>query len=256
MQATESLGEWAKEATQPFQYLCVCSDQSVDLEDETLLATSQLDIPVTTDENEIRSFLTNKTVGRKVIFSTYQSVPVLSKAIKVKKENQFDITFYDEAHRTAGVSASNLFSLAIQDSEIPSAKRLFMTATERVVKARIKNAAEDLNQVVFSMDDEDKYGKTFHKLGFGKAIAQKIVSDYRIVFAGITQTFLNDYIKKNRYVVNSQDSSQSEIEAAQSIYRRILLKRSFAELGITKVISFHNKVSEATRLKRQCLFCK
>lgn len=241
----QTLGEWAKEATQPFQYLCVCSDQSVDLEDETQLATSEVDIPVTTDANEIRAFLSNKATGRKVIFSTYQSVPVLSKAIKLKKENKFDITFYDEAHRTAGVSTSNLFSLAIQDSEIPSAKRLFMTATERVVKARIKNAAEDLNQVVFSMDDEEKYGKTFHKLGFGKAIAQKIVSDYRIVFAGITQTSLNEYIKKNRYVLGAQNSEQSDVEAAQSIYRRILLKRSFTELGITKVISFHNKVAEA-----------
>jgi superfamily II DNA or RNA helicase len=247
----QTLREWAREATQTFQYLCVCSDQSVDLEDESQLATSEMDVPVTTDADEISAFLSNNNKGRKVIFSTYQSVPVLSKAIKSKKGNKFDITFYDEAHRTAGVSASNLFSLAIQDSEIPSVKRLFMTATERVVKARVKNAAEELNQVVFSMDDKEKYGKTFHKLGFGKAIAQKIVSDYRIVFSGITQNFLNDYIKNNRYVVNAQELGQNDIEASQSIYRRILLKRSFSELGITKVISFHNKVSEAKAFAEQ-----
>jgi len=241
----QTLGAWANEASQPFEYLCVCSDQSVDLEDEALLATSQVDIPVSTDVNEISDFLSRKSVRRKVIFSTYQSVPVLSKAIKLSSSFKFDLTFYDEAHRTAGISTSNLFSLAIQDSEIPSYKRLFMTATERVVKARVRNAAEDLNQVVFSMDDEEKYGKTFHKLSFGKAIAQKIVSDYRIVFAGITQNFLNDYIKKNRYVLNSLISEQGEVESAQSIYRRILLKRIFSELSITKVISFHNKVSEA-----------
>lgn len=242
----QTLGEWAYEASQPFEYLCVCSDQSVDLEDETNLATSDIDVPVTTDRATIGDFLQNNRGSRRVIFSTYQSVPVIASAIADSGFSAFDITFYDEAHRTAGVSSSNLFSQAIENSVIPSKSRLFMTATERVVKARIKAAAEDVNQVVFSMDDEGRYGKTLHRLSFGNAIGQGIVSDYRIVFAGIAKSELNSLIKSNRYVIPEGVSvKDNTVDLAQSLYRRVLLKRCFTELEIKKVITFHNKVSEA-----------
>lgn len=242
----QTLGEWACEASEPFEYLCVCSDQSVDLEDETNLATSDIDVPVTTDSVTIREFLQNSKSRRRVIFSTYQSVPVIASAISEMKFSGFDITFYDEAHRTAGISSSNLFSQAIENSIIPSNSRLFMTATERIVKARIKDAAEDINRVVFSMDDESRYGKTLHRLSFGGAIGQGIVSDYRIVFAGISMSELNSLIKNNQYVIPEGASiKESQVDLAQSIYRRALLKRCFTELEIKKVISFHNKVSEA-----------
>lgn len=242
----QTLGEWANEASESFEYLCVCSDQSVDLEDETILATSEIDVPVTTDSKAIGAFLSAKNKGRRILFSTYQSVPVIADAIKKINFSGFDISFYDEAHRTAGVSSSNLFSLAIQDSVIPSVRRLFMTATERVVKARVKEAAEEVNQVVFSMDDESRYGKTFHRLSFGAAISQGIVSDYRIVFAGIAKSELNELLKTNRYVTSENaETGEDQVDLSQSIYRRILLKRCFAELGVRKVITFHNKVSEA-----------
>ncbi len=240
----QTLGEWAREASTAFEYLCVCSDQTVDIEDEAQLATSELDIPVTTDSTSIRQFISKRGAIKKIIFSTYQSVPVLKEALN-GLSSAFDIAFYDEAHRTAGVSDSNLFSLAIQNENIPAKKRLFMTATERVVKPRLKSVAEEMNQVVFSMDDVGKYGPTLHRLGFGKAIEKKIVSDYRIVFAGITQKELNEYIAKNRYVKHEDANDDLAIEAAQSIYKRVLLKKCFNELSVRKVISFHSKVSEA-----------
>jgi superfamily II DNA or RNA helicase len=242
----QTLGEWADEAAEPFEYLCVCSDQTVDLEDEAQLATSEIDVPVTTDSSTIRTFIQGKALKRRIIFSTYQSVPVIAAAIKVSTLSAFDIVFYDEAHRTAGVSGSNLFAMAIQDSEIPSKSRLFMTATERVVKPRIREAADELNRIVFSMDDEARYGKTLHRLSFGDAIEQGIVSDYRIVFAGITKSELNALIKTNRYVApESFNGKDYEVDAAQSVYRRVLLKRCFEELGLKKVITFHSKVAEA-----------
>jgi predicted helicase len=240
----QTLGEWAKEASQPFEYLCVCSDQTVDVEDATLVASSELDIPVTTDSSTINDFLNAQGEKKRVIFSTYQSAPILKEALNNTKL-QFDVAFYDEAHRTAGISRSNLFSLAISDANIPVKNRIFMTATERVLRPRLKNIAKETDQVVFSMDDTEKYGPTLHRLSFGKAIEKKIVSDYRIVFAGITQGDLNEYILQNRYVTESHDNENAEIEAAQSIYKRILLKRCFQELSVRKVITFHSKVSEA-----------
>ncbi|MFU1853140.1 DEAD/DEAH box helicase family protein [Citrobacter portucalensis] len=242
----QTLGEWAKETNQPFEYLCVCSDHTVDIEDETQLATSELDIPVTTDVDIISHFLTkcNESNKRKVVFSTYQSVPVLSSAFK---DNGviFDITFYDEAHRTAGISSSNLFSLALQDSNIRSKKRIFMTATERIVKPRIQNLADNLNQIVFSMNDVDKYGPTFHKLGFGQAIEKGIVSDYRIVLAGLTDSELRSYLEKNLYVQPEHLGDDKLVYSSQSILKTALLKQCYKELSVQKVISFHSKINEA-----------
>ena len=240
----QTLGEWAKEASQPFEYLCVCSDQTVDVEDATLIASSELDIPVTTDSSTIKDFLSAQGGKKKVIFSTYQSAPILKDALTNTKL-QFDVAFYDEAHRTAGVSGSNLFSLAISNENIPVKNRVFMTATERVLRPRLKNIAKEAEQIVFSMDDAEKYGPTLHRLSFGKAIEKKIVSDYRIVFAGITQGDLNKYITQNQYVTECHSVDNAEIETAQSIYKRILLKRCFKELSIKKAITFHSKVSEA-----------
>lgn len=238
----QTLGEWANEAALPFEYLCVCSDASVDLEDEPEIAISELDVPVTTQPTEIADFLSNTSKHRKIIFSTYQSVPVIVDAIKASGSPGFDIAFYDEAHRTAGVSGSSLFSLAVSDAAIPARAKLFMTATERLVKPRLRGIAERAQQVVFSMDDERLYGPTLYRLSFGDAIKQGIVSDYRIVFAGITEADLAGLIERNRYVTTE---SPKEVDAAREIYKRVLLKRCIDELGIRKTVSFHGKVADA-----------
>jgi len=244
----QTLEEWSAEASEQFEYLCICSDKTVDISDEDLpeIALSELDIPVTTDVEIITNFLKKVRTHRRIIFSTYQSVPVLANALKSLPGVLFDQVIYDEAHRTAGISSSNLFSQALLDSEIPSRRRLFMTATERLVKPRIRGIAEEANEVIFSMDDEESYGRVFHRLSFGKAIRQGIVSDYRIVFAGITESELGKLIARNRYIAPVVSGiSQSNIEAAQQLYKRILLKRGFIELGVKKVISYHPRVTEA-----------
>lgn len=243
----QTLGEWAAQSSSPFEYLCVCSDDTVDLDDGIMLSNLEVDISVTTESDSIRHFLEKTTSNKRIIFSTYHSVPVIVEACKsLTKFDGFDITIYDEAHRTAGVSGSNLFSLGIDDAIISSKLRLFMTATERLVKARTREAASEANQIVFSMDDEKKYGKVFYRLSFGKAIAQNIISDYRIVFAGITTSEMNELIEKNKYVVAENGLTESDKSiAAQQIFRQILLKRCIDELGIKKVITFHSKISEA-----------
>jgi superfamily II DNA or RNA helicase len=248
----QTLGEWAKEASHSFDYLCVCSDNTVNIYDETNIANAELDIPVTTDASTVKNFLSGSNAKKRVIFSTYQSVPVLRDGL-ANQAVMFDIAFFDEAHRTAGVSNLNLFTLALSNDNIPVKCRLFMTATERVLRPRLKALVEGTNAVVFSMDDPAKYGPTLHRLSFGAAIKRKIVSDYRIVFAGITKSDLNEYISRNRYVSEDLGSEQDETEPAQSVYKRILLKKCIHELSLRKIISFHNKVSESKAFAKKFL---
>ena len=45
----QTLREWTANATEPFDYLAVCSDQTVVGEDEFVQHTAELGFPVTTD---------------------------------------------------------------------------------------------------------------------------------------------------------------------------------------------------------------
>jgi len=94
-------------------------------EDEAILLPSDVDVPVTTDPAEITKFLETAARGKRVVFCTYQSLDVLSEGCSRVKNFQFDLTIFDEAHRTAGLSNSGLFSLAHDDSEIARSWKVF-----------------------------------------------------------------------------------------------------------------------------------
>ena len=77
-----------------------------------------------------------------VIFSTYQSSPLIAQAQKNSEVPHFDLVIADEAHRCAGKN-DGLFGTVLDDGLIKSERRLFATATPRVYKAGLKNAAEE-----------------------------------------------------------------------------------------------------------------
>jgi superfamily II DNA or RNA helicase len=239
----QTLGHWLTHCNEPFQFICVCSDQTVaanignDIWD---IEIDALDVPVTTDVG----LLTRQLIDRPknmVIFSTYQSLDVLAEAAR---EAAFDIDLMicDEAHRTAGVRSSELFSLALDDQKIQAERRLFMTATERLVKAGVRKRVEDFGRIVFSMDDEHIYGPVFHRLDFGVAIEQLIISDYRVVIAGTTDEEIAEFVKKNVFL---EDPNEEKIYSAQRLFNRILLLKSIRELDLRKVITYHSSVREA-----------
>jgi len=116
-------------AIQPFDVLCVCSDETVGKrgEDEVIHSVSELAFPVTSDVEEIRRFL--KGDGIKVIFSTYQSSPLVARcASKSNLFPAFDLVVADEAHRCTG-KVSSAFSTVLDNNRIIATKRLFATAT-------------------------------------------------------------------------------------------------------------------------------
>ncbi len=74
----QTLREWSANATKPFDYLAVCSDETVAGQDEFVQHTAELGLPVTTDPNVIAAFLRRR--GRRVVFATYQSSPQIAAA--------------------------------------------------------------------------------------------------------------------------------------------------------------------------------
>ena len=170
----QTMREWSENANMKHNYIVVCSDKSTG-EDGSI---TELESPVSTDVGTLKNSL--KKIPRDsltAVFSTYHSLPVVKKAAGNIK---FDIIFCDEAHRTTGVENKSFFTLVHEDSNVKAGKRVYMTATPRVYSDVIK---AKMGKVIYSMDDELKYGPVFHNFSFSEAVRQGVLSDFRVKIA-------------------------------------------------------------------------
>jgi len=236
---SKTLAEWLTHSKEPFSYLPVCSDDTVAKSEDTIaLSTSELSFPSTTDTDSIAKFL--KSSGRKVIFSTYQSSPKIAAAFKVMNLKPLDLIIADEAHRCAG-KVDSAYSTVLDNDQIPAAKRLFMTATPRTFQAHFKKKAADSGVDVVSMNDLVVFGPVLHKLSFGEAIEQDLLTDYQVVIVGIDNPRYSEMIVERR-LVQTESDIQSD---AQSFASHIGLAKAMKTYDLKRVISFHSRVSAA-----------
>jgi len=241
----QTLEVWSNQAKLSFSYICICSDNTVSENvenDESDISISELGIPVSTNEKDISNFFKIDNVRRKYIFSTYQSTEKVASAIK-RAKIIIDLTIFDEAHRTAGLRSS--FSLALENQYVPSKKRLFMTATERIVRPILLRKAQNNGEVIFSMDDESVYGSLFSKYNFGDAIKDETIADYQIIIAGVKEKDVFSYIKENKDISVKDMNEEEKRTKAQSLYAKILIAKSMSQFSIKKVISFHSTIKRA-----------
>lgn len=246
----QTLESWSDNASESFSFLCVCSDSTVsnDVDDAWDISIEDLSVPVTTSAEAISNYLYSlysEDHRKKIVFSTYQSLDVLEEGLKANPNFKFDMIVFDEAHRTAGAKNSKLFSLALNDENIKGEKRLFMTATERLVRPWIIKKAEEYDRILFSMDNEEVYGPTFHRFNFGSAIEKGIIADYRIIIAGVKQSELAELIKSNKWLVESASNSEERFTSGQNIFRQVLLLKAMQEFPIYRTITFHSDIKKA-----------
>ena len=128
-----------------------------------------------------------------VVFSTYQSIDVIHKA-QEQGIPEFDLIIADEAHRTTG--ATNLgedsaFTEVHSNKNVKGKLRLYQTATPKIYDANAKRKAEENSIVVSSMDDEERYGKEIFRLGFGDAVAQGYLTDYKVTVLAVNESYIN-----------------------------------------------------------------
>ena len=228
--------EWLKQRKNIYQYLCVCSETDIDKEttDTLVTHTYEIDTRVTTDSEHVKTFLL-KPFDEKVIFSTYHSLQVIADAIK-EIDFEFDFTFCDEAHKTAGVG-NNKFSLVHNNNLIPSKYRLYATATPRIVKESLKKKLGDDLKYAYDMNDPDTFGYEFHRMTFKDAIEEDILVDYKIVAIGVNSDELKEYIEQRRFI----DKNISIDELANNYALEHVMKKYNANHGLT----FHSRVKLA-----------
>lgn len=237
---SQLLREWTFAASTPFEVLCVCSDQTVGTKgnDDAIHSVADLAFPVTSDADEVKRFLSG--AGNRVVFSTYQSSSVIAAAQTDSAIPAFDLAVADEAHRCAGNVGSD-FSTVLDNVQIRSAKRLFSTATPRTYSSTIKKAAEERGIEVVGMDNAALFGEVLYTLPFGKAIEQKLLTDYRVVIIGVDDPTIAQWIA-NRELVTTGTGIETDSE---SLAAQIGLLKAIKDYDLKRIISFHSRINRA-----------
>jgi len=237
---SQLLHEWTFAAATPFEVLCVCSDQTVGAKghDEAIHSVADLAFPVTSDADEVKRFLSG--AGNRVMFSTYQSSPVIVAAQADPAIPAFDLAVADEAHRCAGKAGSD-FTAILDNAQIRSAKRLFATATPRTYSSTVHKAAEDRGVEVVGMDNAALFGEVLYALPFGKAIEAKLLTDYRVVIIGVDDPTIAQWIA-NRELVSTGTGIETDSE---SLAAQIGLLKAIKDYDLKRIISFHSRVKRA-----------
>ena len=240
----DTLETWVKEAIGnniKVDWIAVCSDEEVSLEDEPAMQEQDLDIEVTTDPAVITEFFSESNAELKILITTYQSGKVVSAGVK-KAKVKFDLGIYDEAHKTVG-HKDKLFSYLLYDNNLPVHRRIFMTATEKQYRG---NSGD-----VLSMDDESLYGNIIDQLSFKAALEQDppILSDYKIVTTIILQSEIDNLIRKN-VGVKPDGNDWENVSDASTFASLILLRKLIKETGIKHAVSFHRSIKRAKEFRQ------
>jgi hypothetical protein len=146
----------------------------------------------------------------------------------------------DEAHRVAGKNDSP-FQTVLDDRQIRSQRRLFVTATPRIYNTGLRKAAEEFGVEVVDMTDEKIFGKRFHTLTFGEAIKRELLTDYRVLIIGVDNDRTKEWIE-NRLLVATDTGLATD---AKSLAAQVGLLKAIKDWDLRRVISFHGRVKRA-----------
>jgi superfamily II DNA or RNA helicase len=231
----QTIGEWKRNKKVDFDFLPVCSDETVSKDDDDMPVsnTSDLGFPVTTDPEEIATFLRRRS-GPRVVFATYQSSPEIAKAFKMSRVPAFDLAIADEAHRCAAPHSSE-FATILDNEKIKAHRRLFMTATPRIYSARVLTTAKEAGYDFASMDDEEKFGKVFHRLSFRQAIEHDLLTDYQVAIIGVDNATYRDWAEKAWFIT----IDGKEVTDAREVAGQIGLAKAMRRFDLRRVITFH-----------------
>lgn len=259
----QTLREWSADANEPINAICICSDPEISKkktknEDADTFSVVDLALPASTNtDNILHQFQQIKEKGlpgMTVVFSTYQSIEVISRAQKVLLKNgfkEFDLIICDEAHRTTGVTLMDDDESAftkVHDAEfIKSKKRLYMTATPRLYSDDIKSKAAQSEAVLCSMDDVALYGEEIYRIGFGEAVERDLLTDYKVLILTLNDKDVPPAVQR---MIADKETEINTDDASKIIGTINALSKQF--LGDQRV----TKDGDPDPMRRAVAFCQ
>lgn len=260
---SQTLIGWNNDSSMSMYSFAVTSDRNASKKkNDDELSAKDIGFPATTDsEKLISNYRRVKEWPRDltVVYSTYQSIEVLHEA-QEKGFPEFDIIICDEAHRTTGAKAlgeeASVFTRVHNNNYIKANKRLYQTATPKIYGTDAKQKAEESSIVLSSMDNKDIYGEEIFRLGFGKAVSDYILTDYKVMVLAVDEKV----IQKDMQKVLSNSENGLDVDDVSKLIGvwNGLMKRSsvdkdavFEGKPMHRAISFINTINNSKKISSQ-----
>ena len=97
---------------------------------------------------------------------------------------EFELVICDEAHRTAGVrrrgAEESVFKKVHYNEHIKAKKRLYMTATPKIVEVKDSDEADQI-AALYNMNDPELFGPTFFEYTFVQATNDGVILPYTLL---------------------------------------------------------------------------
>jgi len=253
---SQSLTEWTQESVTPLHSFAVCSDAEVGKkkarkeDDAVQTFAHELRYPATTDARRLALSVAQRQDDEHmtVVFSTYHSIDVIHHAQHDHGLANFDLIICDEAHRTTGATfdgdAESAFVRVHDADYLHAAKRLYMTATPRIYGNEAKAIAERDNVALYSMDNEEWYGKALFTINFSEAVKRGLLVDYKVIVLAVEEGHIN---RKLQALLKDENNSLRVDDAAKIV-------GCWKALAKLDMVEDSNDKSEP--MKRAVAFCQ
>ena len=251
---SQTIREWTIDSETPLASFAVCSDVQVgkrrkNNDDVAEVEAHDLDYPATTNAAKLAAKVAKAAPDRMTaVFATYQSLPVVAAAQAQHGMAEFDLIICDEAHRTTGASFpgqedSNFIKVHDQ-SFLQGKKRVYMTATPRVFGDGVKGKAAEASVELCSMDDESMFGKTLFARGFGWAVENQLLTDYKVIVLAVDEAMVSSSMQ-NRL---ADGTSELKLDDATKI---IGCYKALTKNGLSDDVA-----ADPEPMQRALAFCK
>lgn len=256
---SQTLRGWTADTNYQMDAIAVCSDRKVtkqeakgEFEDITV---ADIGFPATTNTEKLLEYQArieaNAAKGNFLtVFSTYQSIDVI---IEAQKQGfyEFDLVVCDEAHRTTGATEAgkedSSFTKVHYDENIKTVKRLYQTATPRVYGDAAKQKADEMSVVIADMDNADLYGEEFYRIGFGDAIRQGILTDYKVMILAVDEEVVAKRFQK--MLANEKELQFNDVTKIIGCWNGLVKRKSNSDSVIGKpmkrAIAFTGTIKES-----------
>lgn len=252
---SQTLTEWSQESETPLHSFAVCSDSDVGKkrskdEDKVQTFTHELGYPSTTDPARLASEVAKRHDANHmtVVFSTYHSIDVLSRAQQLHGLPDFDLVISDEAHRTTGATFNDKdesnFVRVHDDGFLKATKRLYMTATPRIYGEVAKASAERDDVALCSMDDLALYGPELYVITFSEAVKRGLLVDYKVLVLAVEEAHVNRRLQ----ALLSDENNQLKVDDAAKI---VGCWKALAKQGLEQDLAL-----DPDPMKRAVAFCQ
>lgn len=252
---SQTLTEWTQESAIPLHSFAVCSDSDVGKkrtkDDDTVQTfTHELRYPATTEPAKLAAEVAKRhdTEHMSVVFSTYHSIDVVSRAQLEHSLGHFDLVVCDEAHRTTGVTFGDDDESAfvrVHDGDYLNAmKRLYMTATPRIYSDAAEAQAEKDDAKLYGMNNEEWFGKEFFVITFSEAVKRGLLVDYKVIVLAIEEAHVNRRLQS----FWKDENNELRVDDAAKI---IGCWKALSKQGITEDL-----VGDTEAMRRAVAFCQ